>query len=74
MTTRRYTIIFSRQPDGGYHASCPALRGCHSEGDTLDEAVENMREAIELYIESVEAHGEQVPREDLIVKPVEVAV
>lgn len=74
MTTRRYTIILNRQPDGGYHASCPALRGCHSEGDTLDEAFENMREAIEVYIESVEAHGEQVPQEDLIVKPVEVAV
>ena len=34
----RYTVIFETQPDGGYHAFCPALPGCHSEGDTLDEA------------------------------------
>ncbi len=73
MTTRHYTIILNRQPDGGYHASCPALRGCHSEGDTLDEAVDNMREAIEAFIESIEAHGEEVPHEDLLIKSLGVA-
>ncbi len=74
MQTYRYTIILDRQGDNGYHASCPALPGCHSQGETLDEAVENMREAIEAYIESMEAHGEPIPREDLLIKPVEVAV
>src|SRR5438067_56807 len=45
MTTYRYTIILDRQPDGGFHAYCPALRGCHSQGDSLEEATDNMREA-----------------------------
>jgi predicted RNase H-like HicB family nuclease len=74
MATYRYTIILERQPDGGFHAYCPALRGCHSQGDTLDEALANMREAVEAYIESVAAHGEPIPQEDLYIKPLEVAV
>ena len=73
MSTHRYTVILEREADGGYHASCPTLPGCHSQGDTLDEAVENIREAIGLYVESLEAHGEPVPREDLLIKSVEVA-
>jgi len=61
----RYTAIFEREPDGGYHASCPTLPGCHSEGDTLDEAIANIREAMEVYLESLLAHGEPLPIEDI---------
>lgn len=74
MATYHYTIIFSRESDGGFHAYCPALKGCHSQGDTLDEANDNIREAIEAYLASMEAHGEPIPREDLFIKPVEVAL
>ena len=70
----RYTAIFEAQPDGGYHAFCPALRGCHSEGDTLDEAVTNLREAIIVYLESLQAHGEPLPVEDLFIKPLDVVL
>jgi predicted RNase H-like HicB family nuclease len=58
MTTYRYTVIFDHEPDGGYHAFCPALQGCHSQGDTLEEATEHIREAIEAYLESITAHGD----------------
>jgi predicted RNase H-like HicB family nuclease len=74
MTTYHFTIILEREEDGGYHGYCPALKGCHSQGDSLDEAIANVREAIEGYIESLAAHGEPVPQEDLLIKPVEVAV
>ncbi len=74
VTTYRYTIILDPEPDGGYHVFCPALKGCHSQGDTLDEAVENIREAMEVYLESVAAHGEPIPKEDLVIRPVEVAI
>jgi predicted RNase H-like HicB family nuclease len=70
----RYTVIFEAQPDGGYHASCPALPGCHSEGDTLTEAEENVREAIAVYLESLQAHGEPIPVEDIVVKPLDIAL
>ena len=69
-----YTIILDREPDGGFHAFCPALKGCHSQGDTLDEATDNIREAIGAYLESVTAHGEPIPREDLLIKPLEIAI
>ena len=72
--TYRYTVILDREPDGGFHAFCPVLKGCHSQGDTLDEAIDNIREAIEAYLESVQAHGEPIPREDLLIKPLEVAI
>ncbi|BCX87660.1 antitoxin HicB family [Methylomarinovum tepidoasis] len=37
----------------GYYAYCPELKGCHSQGDTLDEALENIKEAIALYLETL---------------------
>jgi predicted RNase H-like HicB family nuclease len=71
---RRYTVILEKEADGGYHVFCPALPGCHSEGDSLDEAMEAIREAIEAYIDSLVAHGEKVPEEsDIIVAHAEVA-
>lgn len=72
--SHRYTIILDHQPCGGYHVFCPALPGCHTEGDTVDEAIENIKEAISLYVDSLKAHGDQVPTEDLMFKPIEVAV
>ena len=74
MTTYRYTVILEREADGGFHAFCPALKGCHSQGGSLDEAIDNIREAIEVYLESVAAHGEPIPQEDILIKPVEIAV
>lgn len=70
----RYTVILEHQLDGGYHAFCPSLAGCHSQGDTLDEALDNIKEAISVYIESLKAHGEVIPVEDLLIKPLEVSV
>ncbi len=72
--TYHYTIILERQADGGFHAYCPTLKGCHSQGDSLDEAVENIREAIEAYLQSMKAHGEPIPQEDLLIKPVEIGI
>ena len=47
-------IIREDLEDGGYNASYPALPGCHSQGDTIEEALENIKEAIECYLESLE--------------------
>ena len=69
-----YTVLIEAEPTGGFHASCPALKGCHSEGETEDEARANIREAIEVYIESLRAHGETAPRETMMVESLTVAV
>jgi predicted RNase H-like HicB family nuclease len=69
-----YMVIFEKEQDGGYHASCPALKGCHSQGDTFEEASDNITEAIELYIESLRADEEPIPQNNLIVQQVCVSV
>jgi predicted RNase H-like HicB family nuclease len=52
-----YTVILEKEEEGGYHAFCPMLKGCHSQGDTFEETVENITEAIELYLESLMAEA-----------------
>lgn len=47
-------VILEPSDEGGYTAYVPALPGCISEGDTLEEAMANIREAIELYLEPIE--------------------
>jgi len=73
MAALHYTVILEREEEGGYHVFCPILKGCHSYGDTVDEAVANIREAIEVYLEDLKAAGEPIPTEDILIKPVEVA-
>jgi predicted RNase H-like HicB family nuclease len=60
----RYTVILQRENDGGYVAVVPSLPGCVSQGDTRDEALKNIEEAAELYIEDVQATGDPLPFED----------
>ena len=72
MANVRYTVILEREDDGGYHAFAPSLKGCHSQGETLEETLANIKEAIELYIESLKAHGEPLPLENIHIAPVEV--
>jgi predicted RNase H-like HicB family nuclease len=72
--TRNYTVILEPDAEGGYHAYCPALKGCHSEGETEEQAMQNIREAIDLYVESLIAHKEPVPEDHLQVKSVPVCV
>jgi len=57
----RYRVLIEQDEDGAYVAEVPALPGCISQGRTRSEAVENIKEAIAAYLESLEAHGEPVP-------------
>jgi predicted RNase H-like HicB family nuclease len=59
----RYTVILEKEHDGGYVASVPALPGCVSQGDTRAEALSNVQEAAELYVEDCLASGDPVPSE-----------
>jgi predicted RNase H-like HicB family nuclease len=67
-------IIVEADSDG-YFVSCPALQGCYSQGDTYEEAVENIKDAIRLHIEDRLARGEQIPEKVAVsLSAVEVAV
>jgi predicted RNase H-like HicB family nuclease len=59
----RYTVVLQTESDGGYVATVPALPGCISEGDNRDQALANIREAIELYVEDCRDAGDPVPTE-----------
>lgn len=61
---RRYSVLLSPDPeDGGYTVRVPALPGCNTQGDTLEEAIANAREAIEGYLETLKELGRPIPEE-----------
>jgi len=62
----KYTVVLERETDGGFVVSVPVLPGCVSQGDTREDAISNIREAIELYIEDCRAAGDPVPEEDSV--------
>ncbi|MDD8032043.1 MAG: type II toxin-antitoxin system HicB family antitoxin [Acidobacteriota bacterium] len=64
MKILRYKISLRKEPEGGYTVTVPSLPGCVTYGDTIEEAINMAREAIQLYIESLKAHGEEIPTED----------
>ena len=58
-----YTLIIYEAEEGGYWSKVPALPGCGSQGETLDEAIANTREAIESHIIALREDGQKVPIE-----------
>jgi len=50
-----FKVVIQQDEDGRYNASCPELKGCYSYGNTVEEAKEHIREAIELYLEDLPA-------------------
>ena len=59
----QYTVVVEQDEDGVYISSCPALQGCHSNGETHEEAVENLKDAIQLHIEARQIVGDPIPVE-----------
>lgn len=58
-------VVIYRGEDGYWIAECPSLPGCISQAKTKTEAVANIREAIEGWIETAQAHGQAVPEETI---------
>jgi predicted RNase H-like HicB family nuclease len=74
MKYRTFPIVVEADADG-YFVSCPALQGCYSQGDTYEEAVLNIKDAIRLHIEDRLADGEEIPEPvSISLSTVEVAV
>ena len=64
MRSITYRVLFREEEEGGYTAIVPSLPGCISYGETLEEAILMVKEAIDLYIESLKAHNEEIPNEE----------
>lgn len=64
MSALTYRILLRKEPEKGYTVMVPSLPGCVTYGDMIEQAIEMAKEAIELYIESLKAHGERVPTDE----------
>ncbi|HEY4682678.1 MAG TPA: type II toxin-antitoxin system HicB family antitoxin [Candidatus Acidoferrales bacterium] len=62
MATLDFKVFLERDEEyGGYVVVCPSIPGCYSQGRTVEEALANIREAIELCLEEMESKGDQIP-------------
>ena len=64
MKQHTYRILLNKEPEGGFTVTVPTLPGCITYGETMDEAISNAKEAVELFLESLTAHGEPIPTEE----------
>jgi len=69
-----YKVVFEPAEEGGYTVYAPSLPGCVSEGDTYQEALENIKEAIRGWIEVSRKFGDEIPPSDVIIYTVAVSV
>lgn len=75
MKELEYTVVL--EPNGdepGYTVTVPALSGCISCGDTVEEALENIKDAIAVWIRAASKKGEPVPKDTAVVSKVQVSV
>ena len=70
-----YTVIFEPAEEGGYVVSVPILPGCTTQGETFEEATENIRDAIRGYLEVLKEEGESIPQEmkEVVITKVTIA-
>jgi antitoxin HicB len=57
----KFRVIIEQDEDGVFVASCPVLPGCLSQGSTRAEAQDNIKEAIQAYLDSLKQHNEPIP-------------
>ena len=74
MKRLEFRILIEQDGQGVFVAQCPTLPGCISQGKTREEAIRNIKDAIEGYIASLKKHGEQIPSEKGEVEKVSVFV
>ena len=70
----KFNVVIEEAEEGGYDVTVPALDGCFTQGETMDEALENAKEAITCYLEGLEKLNEIKTKPELVVREVEVAL
>ena len=61
MTNYRFSVIVEKDDDG-YFAKCNELQGCYTQGDTYEEVIDNIKDAISLHVEDRVESGEEIPQ------------
>ena len=65
MTKYRFSVVIEKDSEG-YFAFCPELQGCYTQGDTYEEALKNIEDAIQLHIEDRKENGEEIPKIEMV--------
>jgi len=61
----KFTVVIEKD-EHGYFAYCPELQGCYTQGETYEEALENIKDAIKLHVEDRLACGEEIPQAESV--------
>jgi predicted RNase H-like HicB family nuclease len=61
-----YVVVTHQAEEGGFWAEVPALPGCSTQGESVDETLRNVKEAIELHLEVMVEDGQAIPRDDAV--------
>ncbi len=74
MKTYRFSVVIEKDKDG-YYAFCPELQGCYTQGETYEEAMVNIKDAIRLHLEDRKAEKEEIPQfESVSLTSLDVAI
>jgi predicted RNase H-like HicB family nuclease len=69
-----YKVIIEECEEGGFYAECPAFPGCHVEGETYEETMNEMKEAVKNFIEDYNSKNEEIPSDNFLVTSIQIAV
>ncbi|MFQ5987642.1 MAG: type II toxin-antitoxin system HicB family antitoxin [Dehalococcoidia bacterium] len=71
VTIQSFEVVLEPEEEGGYHVYAPSLKGCHSYGDTREEALKNIADAIEGCLAALKKHGHKIPEREKVQVEVE---
>jgi len=74
MNTLFYKIVFESQEEGGFTVYAPKLPGCVSEGETYDEAYQNIRDALELYVTTLKERNIEIGYDDTHISEIGIPI
>ena len=74
MKRYNYKVIIEECEEGGFYAECPAFPGCHVEGETYEETIKEMKDAVKNFIEDFSSRNEEFPSDNFLVTSIQIAV
>lgn len=74
MKIYNYKIVVEECEEGGFYAECPAFPGCHVEGETFEETMQEMKHALRVFIDDFIERKEVLPSDKFIVASIQVTI
>lgn len=68
-----FTVIIEPCEEGGYYGDCPSLSGCHVQGETYEETLDELRHAVEAMVDELKKSGEVIPKDSVTVTSLHIA-